>query len=79
MGIARPCAYVGRMSKAVSLAVLVVGIILLVYGLNAGDSLASETKEIVTGTPTDKSMVLIILGVVGIVVGGFSAVFRRHN
>lgn len=79
MGLTRAGAYGVRMNKLLSIAILVVGIILLIYGLNAGDSLASEAKEVVTGTPTDKSMILIIVGVVGIIVGGFSAFFRRHN
>jgi len=65
------------MNKPVSIALLVIGIVLLVYGLNAGDSIASEAKEVVTGTPTDKSLFLIIAGIVGIVVGGFSTFFRR--
>jgi hypothetical protein len=64
------------MNKAVSIAILVAGIILLIFGINAHDSLASSAKEVVTGTPTDKSIWLIVLGVVGILVGGFSA-FRR--
>ena len=79
MGTIRVRAYGGRMSKALSLALLVGDIILLVYGLNAGDSLASEAKEAVTGTPTDRSMILIILGAVGIIVGGFTAFARRRN
>ncbi len=79
MGNARCGKYLHCMSKPLSLAIFAVGVILLVYGLSAGDSLASEAKEAVTGTPTDKSMILILLGAVGIIVGGFSAFFRRHN
>lgn len=67
------------MNKALSLTILVVGIVLLIFGINAGDSLASSAKEAVTGTPTDKSMWLIVLGIVGIVVGGASALFRRSS
>lgn len=67
------------MSKPLSLAILLGGVILLVYGLNAGNSLASEAKEAVTGTPTDKSMIMVIGGIVAIVVGGLSAFFRRPN
>jgi hypothetical protein len=63
------------MNKPVSIAILIVGVILLIYGISAGDSLASTVKEGVTGTPTDKSLWLIIGGVVGIIVGGFG-VFR---
>lgn len=67
------------MNKAASLAILIVGVVLLIFGINAHDSLASNAKEIVTGTPTDKSMWLIILGVVGIIVGGLGSLFRRSG
>jgi hypothetical protein len=67
------------MNKALALTILVVGIVLLIFGINAHDSLASSAKEAVTGTPTDKSIWLIILGIVGIVVGGFNSLFRRGN
>lgn len=66
------------MNKAFSIAILVAGILLLIFGINAHDSVASSAKEIVTGTPTDKSIWLIVLGVIGILVGGFSA-FRRTS
>ena len=69
----------GPMSKPVSIAIFIAGIVLLIFGLNAGDSFASEASEVVRGTPTDKSMLLIVAGVIGIVVGGISAFFRRHN
>lgn len=59
------------MNKSLSLVVLIVGIILLIYGVNAGGSLASNVKESVTGTPTDKSLWLLIGGIVGMLVGGF--------
>ena len=67
------------MNKAVSLAILVVGVVLLIFGINAHDSVASNAKEIVTGTPTDKSMWFIILGIVGIIVGGLGSLFRRSG
>jgi hypothetical protein len=59
------------MNKAVSLILLIVGVILLVYGISAADSLGSDVSEVVTGAPTDKSLWLIIGGVVGIVLGGW--------
>ena len=58
------------MNKILSLVFLVVGAVLLVYGLNASDSVASNVSEAVTGTPTDKSMWLVILGAVGVIAGG---------
>jgi LPXTG-motif cell wall-anchored protein len=65
------------MNKILSLAFLAIGVILLVFGLNAHDSVVSQTKEAFSGTPTDKSMWLIILGVVGVIVGGLGLLFRR--
>ena len=62
------------MNKPLSIAILIIGVILLIYGISAGDSIVSSVKEGVTGTPTDKSLWLIIGGVLGIVVGGFGLV-----
>lgn len=58
------------MNKALSLAFLVAGVVLLVFGLNSADSISSSVSEAVTGAPTDKSMWLIVLGAVGVVAGG---------
>lgn len=67
------------MNKTISLVFLVVGVVLLIYGLNASDSVASSVSEAVTGTPTDRSMWLIILGAVGVVVGGVGFFAGRRN
>ena len=66
------------MSKVPSIAILVVGVILLVYGLNAADSVSSSVSNAVTGSPTNKSIWLIVLGVVGVITGGVGLVFRRN-
>jgi LPXTG-motif cell wall-anchored protein len=65
------------MSKIPSIAFLVVGIVLLVYGLDASNSVSSSVSNAVTGSPTDKSIWLIVLGVLGILSGGFGLFFRR--
>jgi len=67
------------MTRNLPIAVLIVGIVLLVFGLNAQDSLVSATKEAVTGTPTDKSMGLIICGIIGIIIGGLGTMFRGSS
>lgn len=67
------------MNKALSVAILIAGIVLLVFGINAQDSLASNAKEAVTGAPTDKSMWLIVLGLIGIIVGGLNSFFGRSR
>jgi LPXTG-motif cell wall-anchored protein len=67
------------MSKIPSIALLIVGVILLVYGLNASDSVSSSVSNAVSGTPTNKSIWLIVLGVIGVVAGGAGLIFRRSS
>jgi hypothetical protein len=57
------------MNRPLSLALLVLGVILLAFGFNAAESLASETKEFFTGNPTDRSIWLIVLGAIALVLG----------
>lgn len=57
------------MNKLVSLILLAGGIILIVYGIGASDSLSSSFSRFFTGSPTDKTMWLLIGGVVATVVG----------
>jgi LPXTG-motif cell wall-anchored protein len=65
------------MSKIPSIAFLAVGIVLLVYGLDASNSIASSATQAVTDSPSDKSIWLIVLGVIGILSGGAGLFFRR--
>jgi hypothetical protein len=57
------------MNKIVSLALLVVGIILIVYGVSASDSIGSGFSRLFTGAPTDKAVWLLVGGAVAAVVG----------
>lgn len=57
------------MNKAISLALLVGGIVLIVYGISASDSIGSDFSRFFTGNPTDKSMWLLIGGAVASAVG----------
>jgi LPXTG-motif cell wall-anchored protein len=65
------------MSKIPSIAFLVVGILLLIYGLDASNSITSSAAQAVTGAPSNKSIWLIALGVLGILSGGAGLFFRR--
>ena len=67
------------MSKVPSVAFLIVGVILLIYGLSAAGSFSSSVTEAVTGAPTNKSIWLIVLGVLGIISGGVGLLFRRSS
>ena len=55
--------------RAIGLALLVVGAILLVLGFNSSESLGSQISEFFSGSPTDKTVWLLIGGVVALVVG----------
>jgi len=57
------------MNKAVSLALLIGGIILIVCGVSASNSTASGFSRFFTGNPTDKTMWLLIGGGGAVVIG----------
>ena len=57
------------MNKGMSAALLIVGVILLVFGLNAYHSASSGVSRFFTGAPTDKALWLLIGGVVAGIVG----------
>ncbi len=58
------------MNKIISLSLLVGGIILISYGVSASESIGSDFSRFFTGNPTDKTMWLLIGGVIATVVGG---------
>lgn len=57
------------MNKILSLALLVGGIILIIYGFNASDSVSSDVSRLFTGNPTDKTIWLLIGGLVAAAIG----------
>lgn len=58
------------MNKALSLSLLVGGVILIIYGAAASDSLGSDISRFFTGSPTDKTLWLLVGGAIAAVVGG---------
>jgi hypothetical protein len=57
------------MNKAISFAVLAGGILLLIFGINAYNSSSSDISRFITGSATDKSIWMLIAGVVATVLG----------
>ena len=57
------------MNRIVSLALLVGGVVLLVFGITATDSFGSDVSRFFTGSPTDKAVWMLIGGAVATVVG----------
>ena len=57
------------MNRIISLALLVGGIVLIIYGISASDSISSSFSRFFTGNPTDKTMWLLIGGAVAAAAG----------
>lgn len=66
------------MSKPISLALLVVGALLLFWGFEATESLSSEMSEFFTGRPTDEAIWMLIGGVAAVIVGLFGLLRRSR-
>lgn len=64
------------MNRSISIALLIVGVVLLVYGVQASDSFHSSLSRFFTGWPTHKTTWLLIGGLVLAVVG-LSGILRR--
>jgi hypothetical protein len=50
------------MMKIIGLGVIVIGAVLLFYGVNERDSVTSQVKEALTGAPTEHSVLYIAFG-----------------
>jgi len=57
------------MNKILSLAFLAVGIVLIIYGCNASDSIGSSFSRFFTGSPTDKTVWFLVGGIVAAIIG----------
>ena len=57
------------MNKPVAAALLVAGLLLLAFGMNASDSLGSTFTRFFTGAPTDRTIWFLLAGAVASVAG----------
>ena len=57
------------MKMAAGVALLVIGVVLLVMGLSAEDSVASHISKFFTGAPTDRTVWLLLGGIAALGVG----------
>jgi hypothetical protein len=57
------------MNKILALALLAGGVALIIYGVNASNSIGSDFSRLFTGSPTDKSIWLLVGGFVAAVIG----------
>jgi uncharacterized membrane protein YidH (DUF202 family) len=68
------------MTKAISLALIVGGVVLLYFGGQAFNSFSSDVSRVFTGSPTNKAIMLIAGGVIATLAGviGLAASGRRR-
>ena len=59
------------MNKAISIALLAGGIVLIVIGVNATKSFSSDVSRFFTGSPTDKAVWMLIGGIAAAAFGLF--------
>jgi uncharacterized membrane protein len=66
-------------SRALGIVMLVVGVVLLFFGLNATDSVSDTVSEGVTGRYTDETMWYLIGGAALAIGGALMAFFGRRT
>ena len=66
------------MNKAISLAILAGGIVVLIFGINAINSTGSDISRFFTGAPTDRAIWMLVGGVVACAIG-LSGLFLRGS
>lgn len=66
------------MNKALGIALLVVGVALIAYGLNSSDSVTSGVSRAFTGAPTNKTLWLLLGGIAAAIVGAVT-MFRTSR
>jgi hypothetical protein len=59
------------MNTVLGIALLAAGALLIVLGINASNSLASDVSRFFSGSPTDRSIWLLVLGILSAGVGLF--------
>ncbi|MGZ5790420.1 MAG: DUF3185 family protein [Burkholderiaceae bacterium] len=58
-----------KMVKAISLALLLGGIVLMIFGNEAMNSFSSNLSRMFTGAPTDRAVFMLVGGIVMAIVG----------
>jgi hypothetical protein len=59
------------MNKGISVALLVIGVVLTIWGVNASESFSSDVSRLFTGSPTDKAVWFLVTGIAAAIVGLF--------
>ena len=65
-------------SRGISIVSLIVGLMLIIWGVSASESFGSDISRFFTGAPTNRTVWLLIVGVVMAIAGMFGS-FRWPN
>jgi hypothetical protein len=68
------------MQSIIGMALLVVGVVLIIFGMQASASVGSRLSELFTGAPSDRTIWLLVAGVAAAIVGvGLLLAGRRRT
>ena len=68
------------MQSVVGIVLLVVGVVLMIFGMQASASVGSRLSELLTGAPSDRTIWLLVAGVAAAMLGlGLLLVGRRRT
>lgn len=67
------------MQRIVGIALIVTGIVLAAWGINATDSFASHVSKFFTGSPTDRAVWLTLGGIATIIIGTGAALYPSRT
>ena len=68
-----------HMNRVLGLALLAAGVALIIFGVNASQSFSSDVSRFFTGSPTNKSIWMLVIGIITAIVGLFFTVTGARN
>jgi hypothetical protein len=66
-------------NRLIGIVILAVGIVLVIFGLNASQAPLDQVSQTVTGRFTQTTMMYLIIGIIAIVGGGLLALSGRRT
>jgi hypothetical protein len=66
-------------NRIIGIVILAVGIVLVIFGLNASQAPLDQVSQTVTGRFTQTTMMYLIIGIIAIVGGGLLALSVRRT
>ena len=67
------------MNRVLGLALLAAGVVLIIFGVNASQSFSSDVSRFFSGSPTNKSIWKLVIGIIIAIVGLFFTLTRAGD